>query len=238
MANYTIELSTLMKDPSFKLFDFEYDFYIDDKKAKREFEQKFIDHYLFHEIGFETVFRFKHQLKSKLRETMKIYRERHYTELEVERQKINFLINKDYIETLEKSNKRDVYDEITNTNNMTNSNNIKTTTTDNGSNINKTSDLDNGVSSVNLESGSLTSTSSDVVSNTNIVDGLISGTNNITTSNISKSNDVNDENYVLIGRGNIGTTSSAELLDKWRESLINIDLEIIEDCRDLFMLVY
>ena len=42
----------------------------------------------------------------------------------------------------------------------------------------------------------------------------------------------------LLSQGNIGITSSAELLQKWREVLINIDEIIIEDCRDLFMKIY
>ena len=42
----------------------------------------------------------------------------------------------------------------------------------------------------------------------------------------------------LQSQGNIGITSSAELLQKWREVLINIDEIIIEECRDLFMRIY
>ena len=46
------------------------------------------------------------------------------------------------------------------------------------------------------------------------------------------------ESHTIIGKGNIGTTSSAELLSKWREVLINIDRLIIDECKDLFMLIY
>lgn len=238
MANYTIELSTLFEDPSFKLFDFEYEYYINDSKAKAEFEQKFIDHYLFHEIGHETVFRFKHNLKIRLRETMKIYKERYETELEVKRQNINFLINKDYTETYQRNTSKDYLDERLNINDITNTNDIKTTTTDKGVNLNKTSDLDNGVADINLSSGNLTSVSKDEADNTNIVNGNINTTNKTTMTEQNKITDTNNEDYILIGKGNIGVTSSATLLDFWRASLINIDLEIIEDCHDLFMLVY
>ena len=238
MANYTIELSTLLKDPSFKLFDFKYDYYIDDEKAKEEFEQKFIDHYLFHEIGCETVYRFKHNLKTRLRETMKIYKERHYTELEVQRQNINFLINKDYTETYKRNVQIENIDERTNTNDMINTNDISTTTTDKGKNTNKTSDLNNGISSVSLEQGSLTSSSSDELDNVNVVDGNIKSENKMTIKDLNKSINNNNEDYILVGKGNIGTTSSAKLLQEWRDALINIDLEIIEECRDLFLLLY
>ena len=46
------------------------------------------------------------------------------------------------------------------------------------------------------------------------------------------------ETHTVTGKGNIGVTSSAELLEQWRNVLINIDKMIIDECRDLFMLVY
>ena len=44
MANYTIELYKLLESYGFELFDFEYSFYCDDEKAKKDFEQKFKDY--------------------------------------------------------------------------------------------------------------------------------------------------------------------------------------------------
>ena len=46
------------------------------------------------------------------------------------------------------------------------------------------------------------------------------------------------ETYRLVSQGNIGVTSSAELLEKWRNVIINIDQMIFEECNDLFMLIY
>ena len=46
------------------------------------------------------------------------------------------------------------------------------------------------------------------------------------------------ETITFKSQGNSGVTSSAELLQKWREVLINIDEMIIKDCHDLFMQVY
>ena len=64
MAKYTIELNTLLQDEKFNVFDFEYQFY--SEEAKPKFEQLFKDYFRFREIGFETVPRFKHELKTKL----------------------------------------------------------------------------------------------------------------------------------------------------------------------------
>ena len=46
------------------------------------------------------------------------------------------------------------------------------------------------------------------------------------------------EKTVFISRGNIGVTSSAELLEKWRNVMINIDQMLIDECRDLFAMIY
>ena len=57
MATYTIDLYTLLQDKNFKVFDFDYDFY--SVEAKEGVEEKFINRYMFDDIGFETVMRFK-----------------------------------------------------------------------------------------------------------------------------------------------------------------------------------
>ena len=105
MANYTIELRFLDNPPFNKLFDFEYDYYMKDlvseeiyNQKKKEFEIKFIETYYFDEIGYTTPDRFKQRLKNYLDKGFKIWNERYKTELEVEKQKINFLLNKDLTE--------------------------------------------------------------------------------------------------------------------------------------------
>ena len=88
--------------------------------------------------------------------------------------------------------------------------------------LNKESYLDNGNASLDLTEGNLTGVNSS--------DG-----NGITESDMSGENEQLTE---LISKGNIGVTSSAELLKQWRQVLINIDEMIIEECRDLFMMIY
>ena len=61
-------------------------------------------------------------------------------------------------------------------------------------------------------------------------------TSNSTATGESTGN--SKEEYTLTSQGNIGITSSAELLDKWRQVLINIDLMIFEECNDLFMQIF
>lgn len=208
MAKYTLEISQIVKDKYFKIFDFNYDFYTDDLTIRNNFEQKFLDYYMFHEIGFETIGRFKHSLKAKLNTIMPYYKQLYISEMRT--QEIDFMLNKDYKETYSRN--------IDDQNSMTGNN--KNTYEDNS----KSSDISDGVSDVSLTKGNLTSTS-----------GNTSNSNDILNSE-SKRN--RNESYTLEGKGNIGITSSAELLEKWRGVMINIDQMIIEECFDLFMLVY
>lgn len=70
MAKYTVELREIVKS-GLKVFNFPYTFY--DEAKKPDFEQKFIDHFFFREIGVETVGRFQHYLKCKCNETLPYY---------------------------------------------------------------------------------------------------------------------------------------------------------------------
>lgn len=46
------------------------------------------------------------------------------------------------------------------------------------------------------------------------------------------------EEYELVGKGNIGITSSASLLMDWRQSMININQMMLRELADLFILLY
>lgn len=72
MAEYTIELRDVLKY-GYKLFDFNYPFYDASKKA--EFEEAFIRHFYFREIGTETIDRFKWYLEDKFMTVLPYYNE-------------------------------------------------------------------------------------------------------------------------------------------------------------------
>lgn len=61
MATYTMTLEAVIKIAN--IFDFNYNLY--DETKKKDLEQAFIDHYLFKEIGVETIGRFKHKLRER-----------------------------------------------------------------------------------------------------------------------------------------------------------------------------
>ena len=210
MSSYTLELRHIHQ--TFKVFNFDYDFYTDSDIIKSKFEQKFIDEYYFHEIGQETVARFQHRLRTRLNKIMPYYKQLYDTELAAK--DINFLLNKDLTETFE----RVVTGESSSINDLT--------VSDQGETNNKESNIENGNASLELENGSLTN-----VSKTSLI-------NNTNSNNTSRDNTNQNEITTLKSQGNIGITSSAELLDKWRSVIINIDQMIIDACDDLFMQVY
>ena len=212
LSKYTLELRFI--DP---LFDFDYNFY--DNEFKCEFEKKFKDRFYFHEIGFETVGRFKHALKSRLNMKMPYYSQLYESEMKAK--KIDFLLNKDLKETFLR--------EVNNEGERTESNNSTSTASSQNSNLTKMSMIGDGVSKATLDDKSLTGVSGDNAT------GTSTGSN--TGSSQGTNRDKQLEKTELISQGNIGVTSSAELLEKWRSVMINLDEMIIEDCRSLFMCI-
>ena len=204
MASYTIEIRTLLNNVYTHPFNFDYDFYCEDLDAKKDFEQKFIDHYFFHEIGAETLDRWQHMLKSRLNLKMPYYKQLYESELESK--KLNFLLNKDLKETFI----REVNEES------------QSNSQSEGTGSFKESSLNDGVAIVNLNEGNQTTENSN------------SSTGNATSEGVSRQ----QEKTELISQGNIGVTSTAQLLKEWREVMLNLNQLIIEDCQDLFINVY
>lgn len=224
MANYTMTLYNLIENPLTPVFNFDYPFYCDSEQVKKNFEQKFIEHYFLHEIGAETYARWQQMLKAKLLVRMPYYTQLYQTELESKG--INFLLNKDLVEEFTRELVGNRQDNGTSETKSTGSD------TSTGENIGKVSNINDGVASASLSSDYLTGVSQDNHTNnsqTNLT-GSAKSTNN--TDNTER------ETTRLVSQGNIGTTSSAELLEKWRNVLINIDEMIINECRDLFMTIY
>ena len=224
MSNYTIELRFLENPPMTKLFDFSYDYYMKGlvsdevyEQKKKEFENKFLEFYYFDEIGYKTPDRFKQRLKNYLDMGFKKWQERYKTELEVQKQNINFLLNKDLIE------------ERTTEGNATGTSTTNSTST---SNINNNSSNKNTVN--DTPDTRFTSTENFATSITND-ESTTNSSNTINGETTNTSNQNSNVNERFTSKGNIGVTSSAELLEKWREVIIDIDNEIIENADMFFM---
>ena len=224
MSNYTIELRFLENPPLTSLFDFSYDYYMKGlvsdevyEQKKKEFENKFLEFYYFDEIGYRTPDRFKQRLKNYLDMGFKKWQERYKTELEVEKQNINFLLNKDLTE--ERITEGNATGTATSTSTSTSN------TNNNSSNKNTVNDTPD-TRFTTTENFATSITTDETSSNS-------TNTGNGETTNTSNQNSNVNERF--ISKGNIGVTSSAELLEKWREIIIDIDNEIIEGAEKYFM---
>ena len=216
MAKYTIELRALNNPPFFKLFDFEYDFYEESKKE--QFEQKFIDYFYMREIEHATAEEFKHELRTKLNLIAPYYKQLYETELKSKN--IEFLLNKDLKETFIREVESDT-ESLSNFNNESSGKaKVETLSTTNDTPQNKIDDLDKYISSASKDKNT---------SNTSSTDN---------GSSISQNSNTAKEETTLISQGNIGTTSSAQLLRDWRDVLINIDMMILEECEELFFKLF
>ena len=224
MSNYTIELRFLNNPPLSKLFDFQYDYYmkglVNDEvynQKKKDFENKFLEFYYFDEIGYKTPDRFKQRLKNYLDMGFKKWQERYNTELEVQKQNINFLLNKDLVE-----------ERIT-SGNASGSATTSSSTTSNSNNAANNKNIVNDTPDTRFATTENFATS--ITEDKTTSQSTNTGTGE-TTSTSNQNNNVTDK---FTSKGNIGITSSAELLEKWRDIIIDIDNEIIEEADKLFM---
>ena len=207
MSKYTLELRYIYEDENFKLFDFPYNLY--DNDLKPWFEEKFFQHFMFYEIGFDTIGMFKQRLMSKLNDIFPYYKQLYETEIRTKG--IDFMLNKDlkesYVRELTSNSNSNQESNVT-------SNSLSTAGQLTPSLIANSQKIDKFMDTAQKDNSSSSSTSS------------------------GKSNGNSKEEYTLTSQGNIGITSSAELLTKWRETILNIDLMIFEECNDLFMQIF
>ena len=215
-AKYTLVLETVYRDKNYNLFDLPYNLY--DNDLKPYFEEKFFQHFMFHEIGFKNINIFKQHLISTLNDIYPYYKQLYETEIRCKN--IDFMLNKDLKETYTRQITGETLGNTQSSSTSSNENNSQDVSVANDTPQNEINDLDKYMTSAsknNSNGNSNSSSNGEVVSN-----GRIN----------------NKEEYELISQGNIGVTSSAELLEKWRASIINIDTMIFKELESLFMLIY
>lgn len=226
----TVELGELIEN-GFELFNFDYPSYYKDAE-KLSFEQKIIEHYYFRQIGQETPQRFRHYLKCKLCEIMPYYIQRYESVAlmasGIESGEINPLENYSMIEegtTEDQSNKTSAGSGQTSmSGNGEVSNNKNNTVKFSNTPQNNIANLDNYLTEATVTAESESSNSSETKT----------GTQSESNTEETKGNG----KHKLTRRGNIGVTTYAQMLEGYRQSFINVDMEIIEELNCLFLGVY
>ena len=216
MANFTMEIRELMENPLINgVFTFDYDFY-GNEEEKQQFEKLFIQHYYFHEIGFETPERFKHQLKAKLDLIAPYYQQLYQTEWNRVRTVDEMMTSKNLKETTEhkqsvtgenetesqgssSSHQSDSMNQSstssgTNKNTSSGTNNSTSTGTNTSSSTTneKQSNLTDGVAQASLSDGYLTAVGESSNHSSGEATNTTSGESNNSTDITINSNDTTD----------------------------------------------
>lgn len=227
------------------------------EEYRQTLEHKILEHYYTREIGFETVGLWKLKLNAKMKEIMPYYNKLYESEL------LQFdPFNDVDLTTTHKRQEKGNNDSISNIKEKENEKNIlgtqkqdvfDKTTKDDGhnSNTNRYSDtpqgglngmtdienniyltnatIDNGANdNTNTEKGTITT----INSGTDIKDKAHNSINN------NHSNFNTDEDIEEKITGKRGSNTYSYLLKEYRDTFLNIDMMIIEELKDLFMLIW
>lgn len=209
---------------------FNFDFPIYDESHREELEKKILYHYYMYEIGSETVGVWKLRLQTKLNEIMPYYNQLYASAA------LEFDPFKDVNYTRSGTRNNDGFrgTESQGTNNRTGkTDNNQTTTTDS---TNAYSDTPQG--SLSNVKNLTYLTNATVIDDTVTTEGESNVTDNTQTTNTEYQKTQNQDTYNETVSGKMGTTDYSTLLQRYRDTIINIDMMIINDLAELFYLYW
>lgn len=192
---------------------------------KDKLARKIVDHYYMREIGLETPGLFKHYAKVKMQEIM----EEKLPLIYSSSIKYDPLINVDYTETFN----RNIAQEGNMDSSSSGSSSSESNNSSSGFSINNDTPQTK-ITKQNLDSGIY-------ASSTNQNDSSVDITDSTTNSATGHSEDTRntDENYSKTVRGNSGVSATAQkMVEQYRQNIIAIDRDIIEELDTLFMGLY
>lgn len=184
---------------------------------KEKLAKKIVDHYYMREIGFETPELFKHYAKLTMNEIMESKLPLIYTTaLEYDP-----LVNVDFTETFNRTTEGE----------GENKGNSKSDSKNNASGLNINSDTPQGeINKENILNGNYATNTSASETESNITDET-----NTTSSLTNK----NKEEFTRHLKGNQGISATYQaMIKQFRENIVSVDREIINELQTLFMGLY
>lgn len=262
MAKYTVELRTLLNDPEVKP-EIEramstYPLYVQKSRpddmvpvyipTREQLNQKILNYYKYREIGFETVGRFIDELEIALNEIMPLYNQRFFSADQQYDIRYNVDYTRDGTITRKGDNKvtSDSSSEGTSTSKAHDSSETSANTLSHNKDIESTapqglmdlpsSNADNVGYADKVTFNKTTSEDSGTTEGNSEVEG----TNKLSGNSVQDTTSNDLETHSETVKGNYGQVSFQSLIEHYRELIINIEQEIIQDkrIRELFMLVY
>ena len=207
-----------------------------DKKA---FEQKILDHYRFRQIGQETVGRWLHYFRTRIREIMPYYVQLYEFEAKwfnVDDPLESYNLVETFEETSHGSGTQSTSGSSENTSESSGtSTGTKSGTADHERRFSDTpqgsiSNLDSYLTEATRENTDTSETSNDTSTGTATVSG--------SDSSESSSENTGSTSHTLTRKGNIGVQPLGGEVQNIRDAFINIDLMVINELKDLFIQVY
>lgn len=245
----TLELNDLIEsgcDP----WDFDYPSYYKDEE-KKAFEQKVIDHYRFRQIGQETPGRWLHYFRSRIREIMPYYIQLYESQAMMQAIEDPFG-NVDFTETFEQTStgersgslKRSTSGSLDSATTGSSEVSTQDAETNAGSSTKKFSNTPQG-SIENLDSY-LTEATMENAENEKTANGTSSAsdegtrkdTSTGTQDDTTQDTETGTIRHTMTKKGNQGVNTYAHDMKELRETFLNIDLMIINELKDLFLMVY
>lgn len=256
-SKVTVELRELVES-GIKPWDFSYpSYYKGDEKTA--FEQKVLDHFWFRQIGQETPARWLHYFRTRIREIMPYYIQLYESQALMQAIEDPFG-NVDVTETFEETRtgtrsdtaSRDTSSEMNTTRSDSGSveNEDGETLTESGTTENtkrfsntpqgSISNLDSYLTEATIDDGSSsgTHTKEGSSSSTSTSSGTQKDTASGSVTDESESSESGTVKHTLTRKGNQGVNTYAHDMKELRETFLNIDMQIINDLNDLFLMVY
>ena len=210
---------------------------------KLEFEQKVIDHYYFRQIGQETVGRFLHMFRAKVREIMPYYIDM-YKSVEIMHGLENPFDNVDMVETFEQQ----TTDASSGSSNATQTGNALGTHSAT-SNDAKTGSEDKEHRFSNTPQGAIenldsymTEASRDGTKTSETINSTASAETASKTSATSEGSSTSESSgtvkHTLHRKGNQGVNTYAHDMIEFRKAIINVDEMVINELNCLFLGIY
>lgn len=215
---------------------FNFDFPIFDENYRQVLCRKILKHYYTREIAHETVGRWKLALNAKLNEIMPYYNQLYKSEL------LEF--NPFYDVNLTRSREGSGTSNRTSNNTETNSGTSKNVSSGSGKSntntLNRFSDTpQNSMDTQGIaDSVPLTTVTKVNEDNTTTNESTDTLTRNDNKTGNGTENINNTDKYIETVKGKQGTENYSSLLKKFRETFLNIDMMVIEECSDCFFTLW
>lgn len=215
---------------------FNFDFPIFDENYRQVLCRKILKHYYTREIAHETVGRWKLALNAKLNEIMPYYNQLYKSEL----LEFNPFYDVDLTRSREGSGTSNRVSKNTETNSGTTKNVSSGSGSSNTDTLNRFSDTPQNSMDTQGIGDSVPLTTVTKVNEDNITtnDSTDTLTRNDSKTGNGTENINNTDKYIETVKGKQGTENYSSLLKKFRETFLNIDMMIIEDCSDCFFTLW